>query len=89
MIVIEISSNRVVEVLDILIHSLVDPLMLSETIWDQVQIIDNECHIAQFDDHYRTKRLLTSLARGDHPLAKFFWGKHTLEQLFGESMMIK
>jgi len=74
-IVIEISSNRVVETLDILINSLVDPLMLSETINDQIKIIDDESSIAQFDDHYRATRLLASLARENHPIKQFSWGK--------------
>ncbi|CAF3818313.1 unnamed protein product [Rotaria magnacalcarata] len=73
-IVIEISSNRVVETLDILIHSLIDPLMLSETIFDQVQVIDEESTIAQFDDHYRASRLLAHLAKENHPIRNFSWG---------------
>lgn len=73
-IVIEISSSRVVEALDILINSLVDPLMLSETVHDHIKIIDDESNIAQFDDHYRATRLLASLARRDHPIAQFSWG---------------
>jgi secreted Zn-dependent insulinase-like peptidase len=80
-IVIEISSNRVVETLDILIHSLVDPLMLPKTIYDQIQIIDDESSIAQFDDHYRATRLLAHLARENHPIAKFSWGENS-HQLF-------
>ncbi|CAF4406858.1 unnamed protein product, partial [Rotaria socialis] len=76
-IVIEISSNRVVETLDILIHSLIDPLMLSETIFDQIQIIDEESTIAQFDDHYRASRLLAHLAKENHPIRNFSWGNKT------------
>lgn len=77
MIIIEISSNRVVEALDILIHSLVDPLMLSDAIVDQMKILDDESSIAQLDDHYRITRLLTSLARRDHPITQFSWGNYS------------
>ncbi|CAF0838635.1 unnamed protein product [Adineta steineri] len=81
-IVIEISSNRIVETLDILIHSLIDPLMSLETIHDQIQIIDEENMIAQIDDHYRATRLLTYLARENHPLKQFSWGnKLSLKEL--------
>ncbi|CAF1546605.1 unnamed protein product, partial [Rotaria sordida] len=73
-IVIEISSNRVVETLDILIHSLIDPLVSFETIYDQIQIIDDESTIAQFDDHYRASRLLAYLAKENHPIRNFSWG---------------
>ena len=76
-IIIEISSNRVIEALDILIHSLIDPLMLSDTIADQMKILNDESNIAQLDDHYRTTRLLTSLARREHPIAQFSWGKYS------------
>ncbi len=78
---IEISSNRVVETLDILIHSLIDPLMLSETIDDQIKIIDDESTIAQFDDHYRATRLLAYLARENHPIAQFSWGKKKFNKI--------
>ena len=77
MIVIEISSNRVVETLDILIHSIVDPLMLPETIHEQARIIDDESAIAQTDDHYRASRLLAHLASEGHPLTQFSWGSRS------------
>ncbi|CAF4366634.1 unnamed protein product, partial [Adineta steineri] len=81
-IVIEISSNRIVETLDILIHSLIDPLMSLETIHDQIQIIDEENMIAQIDDHYRATRLLTYLARENHPIKQFSWGnKFSVKEL--------
>ncbi|CAF2720620.1 unnamed protein product [Rotaria sp. Silwood2] len=73
-ILIEISSNRVVETLDILIHSFIDPLMSPEAIYDQIQIIDDESTIAQFDDYYRTSRLLAYLAKENHPIRNFSWG---------------
>ncbi|CAF5112829.1 unnamed protein product, partial [Rotaria magnacalcarata] len=48
--------------------------MLSETIFDQVQVIDEESTIAQFDDHYRASRLLAHLAKENHPIRNFSWG---------------
>jgi secreted Zn-dependent insulinase-like peptidase len=48
--------------------------MLSETINDQIKIIDDESSIAQFDDHYRATRLLASLAKENHPIRQFSWG---------------
>ena len=48
--------------------------MLSETIYDQIQIIDDESKIAQFDDHYRATRLLAHLATENHPIKNFSWG---------------
>jgi len=56
--------------------------MLSETINDQIKNIDDECTIAQFDDHYRATRLLTYLARENHPIGQFSWGKKILFDLF-------
>ncbi|CAF1040042.1 unnamed protein product [Adineta ricciae] len=76
-ILIEISSNRIVETLDILLHSLIDPLMSLETIYDQMQTLDEEYTIAQTDDHYRATRLLAYLAREDHPIKQFSWGNKT------------
>ena len=73
-IIIEISSNRVIEALDILIHSLINPLMLSETVMNEIKVIDDECAIAQHDDHYRATHLLASLARSNHPISQFSWG---------------
>jgi secreted Zn-dependent insulinase-like peptidase len=80
MIIIEISSNRVIEALDILINALVDPLMLSETINDQIKILNDECNIAQFDDHYRATHLLASLARENHPIRQFSWGEKSCKE---------
>ena len=74
MIIIEVASNRVVETLDILLHSLLHPLMSMESLYDQVQVIDDECNIAQYDDYYRLSRLLAHLAREDHPIRQFSWG---------------
>lgn len=74
MIIIEVSSNRVVETLDILLHSLVSPLMSLESLYDQIQVIDDECNIAQYDDFYRASRLLAHLAQKDHPIRQFSWG---------------
>ena len=74
MIIIEVSSNRVVETLDILLHSLIHPLMSLESLYDQIQVIDDECNIAQYDDYYRVSRLLAHLARRDHPINQFSWG---------------
>ncbi len=48
--------------------------MLSETIYDQIQIIDDESTIAQFDDHYRATRLLAHLAAENYPIKNFSWG---------------
>jgi hypothetical protein len=48
--------------------------MSSEIIYDQIQTIEDENTIAQFDDHYRASRLLAHLAREDHPIAQFPWG---------------
>ncbi|CAF4635126.1 unnamed protein product [Rotaria sp. Silwood1] len=85
-IVIEISSNRIVETLDILIHSLIDPLMSPETIHDQIQLIDDECTIAQFDDHYRASRLLAYLAKENHPIRNFSWGnKKSLKEFIANN----
>jgi secreted Zn-dependent insulinase-like peptidase len=50
--------------------------MLLENVSEQIQIIDNECHIAQSNDHYRATRLLAHTARQDHPIGQFSWGKH-------------
>lgn len=50
--------------------------MPSETIDNQIQIIDEECNIAQFDDHYRASRLLAYLADENHPIRNFSWGKN-------------
>jgi hypothetical protein len=58
--------------------------MLSETINDQIKNIDDECTIAQFDDHYRTTRLLTYLARENHPIGQFSWGKKIYLIYFNE-----
>lgn len=74
MIIIEVSSNRVVETLDILLHSLVNPLISLESLYDQIQVIDDECNIAQYDDFYRASRLLAHLAQKDHPIRQFSWG---------------
>jgi secreted Zn-dependent insulinase-like peptidase len=49
--------------------------MLSETIYDQIKIIDDESTIAQFDDHHRATRLLASFARENHPITQFSWGR--------------
>jgi hypothetical protein len=48
--------------------------LLPETIYDQIQIIDDENTIAQFDDHYRATRLLAYLAGENHPIQQFSWG---------------
>ncbi|CAF1499829.1 unnamed protein product, partial [Adineta steineri] len=45
-------------------------------------IIDEENMIAQIDDHYRATRLLTYLARENHPIKQFSWGnKLSLKEL--------
>lgn len=49
--------------------------MLSEAIYDQMQTLDEEYTIAQTDDHYRATRLLAYLARQDHPIKQFSWGR--------------
>ena len=49
--------------------------MFLETICDQMQTLDEEYTIAQTDDHYRATRLLAYLAREDHPIKQFSWGR--------------
>ncbi len=56
--------------------------MLSEAINNQIKIIDDESTIAQFDDHYRATRLLAHLARENHSIAQFSWGRKKKRFLF-------
>lgn len=51
--------------------------MLSETVDDQIKILDDECTIVQSDDHYRATRLLAYLAKTTDPISQFSWGKKT------------
>ena len=52
--------------------------MLSDTIREQIKIVDDECAIAQFDDHHRASRLLAYLSNENHPIRKFSWGRKVL-----------
>lgn len=75
MIVIEIASQHIVETLDILVNSIIEPLITSNTISDQIQLIDSESQIAKSNDYYRICRLLAHIAKDHHPLGQFSWGR--------------
>lgn len=63
--------------------------MLSETINNHIKTIDDECIIAQSDDHYRTTRLLTYLARKNHPITQFSWGKKSFLIHFVKNFLLR
>lgn len=77
MIIIEIPSSRLVEVLDIVIHSIIDPLLSIETVGEQIQFLDDESRIASSDDGYRASRLLAHVANQNHPMNQYLWGSVT------------